>query len=103
MTEQKIREFNQSQLEWYKKEVDWTIGQIKWESERIKELKEEDKKALEFAWNTGVITPLDFDIFGKTGFTRKETKKAINRRAKLYRDRKYFEKMVAHYTELVNA
>lgn len=108
ITEQEIREFNKSQLEWYKKEIEWDNEEIERISRRIKDRKNEIKEFREFVWNTGVIQKWELELYGKINepiniYKDKKLYKMTLERNKKYTDRKYHNAMVARYTELVNA
>ena len=100
MTRQEMREFAQSQVEWYTKQIEWEKEQIERINQRLAQTRKEDKEMIEWALERYPNDRFAQEIY-KAGYKGQETRKLMNERSKHYRWIKKYQANIEHYKQEV--
>ena len=98
MTKQEMRDFAQSQVEWYTKEIEWDRKQIKRINEDLIQARKNDKEMATWAMEHYPDDRFAQEHY-KEGYKSIETKKLLNQRSKYYREIKKFQACVEQYKQ----
>lgn len=95
MKDLEILEYYKWCRDYAKKEIEWCTKQIEYCNRQLKRTTQEDGEFIEYIWNRGVVTKLDWECFLSKPYVSGETRKLINERAKYYRWRIKHKKELA--------
>ena len=93
-------EFYKGQIEWDKRQLEWERKDLEYNNRNIARERAKDREQCEWVWARGVLTRIDFEIWGNPKkFVGSETKKYLKWRERNYRRIKYYERQIKHDTE----
>lgn len=79
-------------IEYVKGRIEWYTKQIAWETRDLERSRKEDKELQEYIWSKGPLTKMDMELWGNKKYESSETREIRNRRTRLYRRRKVYER-----------
>lgn len=100
MTKQEMRDFAQSQVEWYTKQIEWDRKQIERINKDLAQSRKDDKDMAAWAMERYPNDRFAQETY-KEGYKSVQTKKLINERSKYYREIKRYGSYVEQYKQEV--